>query len=410
MTGRAASVESVTVTGTWLDLDGNPCTGVVQFEPGPCTITVAPDNAFMQGVITAQLDGNGSISVDLPCTDQAAVNPKGWTYKVTVRVSCQACPTAYYINLPCGTSPLDLADLAPVDSDTGQAVVVGPQGPKGDTGATGATGPQGPAGLGSVVADDDTVTVDDRTPEFGVSVNVAALLEQVALDGLPPIVITGAGTVADPWQVELEYSGDPGNRARNGSDGGLLVPPAVVDATAPIVASGTGTDTDPYEVSLRLSADSHNTLVLGSDGGLYQGPAPFWSGGNAAATPISTSTTAFTQIPAAERSSSGPADFTVNADGSVTVLKAGTYAVDMLLRHTVVVSAATASVVSNLLGAPSSFGNTATPASATYLSTVHFSGEVAAGTQFAMQARFGTAAVTSDSIGFATLTIHRLGD
>lgn len=163
------NVTTVNVTGHWTDLQGKDCTGTVTFDPAPCSLTDADESAFVQGPVTVPLIG-GRISVDLPCTTQKTLNPVGWTYLVTPRVSCLPCSTPFSIALDCEaigpTGTIDLAKLRPIDTSTGQPMIVGPQGPPGPAGAKG-----DPGSIDATLA-----------PGTGIS-------------------FTGKGTPADPYNI-----------------------------------------------------------------------------------------------------------------------------------------------------------------------------------------------------------------
>ncbi len=107
-----------TVTGTILDLhSGNPAAGLVKFtpqltnqfinDPGANTI-IAPTPTHVM------LDVNGQFSVVLGTTDDPDTNPIGWTYEVEIVTGgTETQRTVYYISLPAGGSPIDLADISP---------------------------------------------------------------------------------------------------------------------------------------------------------------------------------------------------------------------------------------------------------------------------------------------------------
>ena len=155
---------SRTVIGTWVRADGvTPHTGRILFEPN--TRVIRPGNggagAWHVLPVHVDLDEDGSIEVDLPCTDDPDLEPSGWVWTVTERIYGDGTDREWTFLLPDDVDDLDLTtvdpypDVPPVvyqsgpvgpQGPQGDTGATGPQGPQGDTGATGATGPQGPQG------------------------------------------------------------------------------------------------------------------------------------------------------------------------------------------------------------------------------------------------------------------------
>lgn len=89
---------------------------------------------------------NNAFTVDLIGTDNAALNPLDWTYRVHFQLAANNAPIKrdpISIAVPSGVTT-DLADALPVAASEGNAIV---RGLKGDTGPTGLTGPQGIQGI-----------------------------------------------------------------------------------------------------------------------------------------------------------------------------------------------------------------------------------------------------------------------
>lgn len=146
MTALPTDLDTATVTGSFVNLDGTPCAGTVTFEPAPCYWLAANDDVtVLPSSTVATLDQDGTFSVELLATDEPDLNPVGWTYKVRVRLT--DCEKAWSFSMlaPADTV-IDLADVTPVDSDTGVPVIVGPPGPAGADGPAGPAGVAGPAG------------------------------------------------------------------------------------------------------------------------------------------------------------------------------------------------------------------------------------------------------------------------
>lgn len=82
-----ASVATGTITGTWIDSDGDPCTGCVTFTPSVFGLRVTVDDTVVHLHRTvATLDAAGSISQTLVATDNDGVTPTDWTWIVDVEL------------------------------------------------------------------------------------------------------------------------------------------------------------------------------------------------------------------------------------------------------------------------------------------------------------------------------------
>jgi hypothetical protein len=77
------ALNKVTVTGTYVDGEGNPLTGTVQFTPSSALADPADQLVIRQLPVTAVLSAEGTISCPLYATDNAALAPSGWTWTVT---------------------------------------------------------------------------------------------------------------------------------------------------------------------------------------------------------------------------------------------------------------------------------------------------------------------------------------
>lgn len=123
------TIATVTVTGTYLlaDLSG-PATGSVKFEAPrdlQALLNPAHGQIVVPTVVEVSLDAVGRISVPLIVTDDPAVAPSGWTYRVTEKIigASGRRPRHYNISVPFALAPgtLDLADAA-VDDPFTEAV------------------------------------------------------------------------------------------------------------------------------------------------------------------------------------------------------------------------------------------------------------------------------------------------
>lgn len=104
------NLNTLTVTGTYVDLDGQPVAGTVTFMPSAVLQDPAANQIILPKLITVTLDVNGSFTVQLPATDDPDITPS-FTYTVTEQVPGGRTYTfALPINTPGGV--LDLADIS----------------------------------------------------------------------------------------------------------------------------------------------------------------------------------------------------------------------------------------------------------------------------------------------------------
>jgi hypothetical protein len=141
------------VVGRFVTADGDvtvPARGAVTFTPAPPVLLAAgaaPPQTMLPQPVTAVLDDDGALDVTLIATDDAGLNPTGWTYRVRARLDDGRLDgwQPYSIAVPAG-SVTDLTLVTPVPPSTGEPVIVGPQGPAGDPGPAGERGPAGTPG------------------------------------------------------------------------------------------------------------------------------------------------------------------------------------------------------------------------------------------------------------------------
>ncbi|MFP8944689.1 hypothetical protein ACLIYM_25100 [Streptomyces fenghuangensis] len=115
------SIPTVTVTGRYLGLDGNPLQGTITWE-APAAVTVADADVILSGPVSVPLT-EGTFSITLPATDAPGMNPSGWTYTVTEQLG-RAGTRTYRVLLPSETPLVDIADIAPTDPATPDYVAV----------------------------------------------------------------------------------------------------------------------------------------------------------------------------------------------------------------------------------------------------------------------------------------------
>ena len=106
-------LETVTLTGTYVDIVGNAVAGSVTFTPQTIIKDTDQNQIIVNNVITEVLDGNGSFSVVLPVTDDSDVVPQPFAYLVEEVFSGGR---SFVITLPGGGASVDIADLSPAVS------------------------------------------------------------------------------------------------------------------------------------------------------------------------------------------------------------------------------------------------------------------------------------------------------
>lgn len=92
--------------------DGSPATGCVLFS-APQIVRV-DDNVVMPDAIEAQLDAAGHVEVALPASDDPAISPAGWAWAVRELIDGEE--RNYFIQVPSGTGPINLATVSLVDT------------------------------------------------------------------------------------------------------------------------------------------------------------------------------------------------------------------------------------------------------------------------------------------------------
>jgi hypothetical protein len=118
-----ASLSTAIITGTYVDLLGNPVRGSLTFEPQTILKEVTQNVIIMPVTILKTLDVTGSFSITLPVTNDADVAPQPFIYDLTENFSGGR---TFQIALPISiaNTTQNLADLLPaVDSVTAQSFV-----------------------------------------------------------------------------------------------------------------------------------------------------------------------------------------------------------------------------------------------------------------------------------------------
>ncbi len=109
------SVDTVTLTGTYTDMDGTPLSGSVEFI-APSIIVHAVSKTIFADSTVVQLDETGSFSVVLVATDADDITPDSFVYQVSEKISGYSTHHRYTISLPKASPTADLADLIDVSN------------------------------------------------------------------------------------------------------------------------------------------------------------------------------------------------------------------------------------------------------------------------------------------------------
>src|SRR6185369_15475302 len=111
-----ASLAAITVTGSYVNSDGTPATGVIIFR-NKYTLTSLSSGVFVQlDDIEVELDGTGSFSVAVPASNDPDWFPSPAVWNVVERTTSRSYSRTYNVlipyNAPGGT--VALASLSPV--------------------------------------------------------------------------------------------------------------------------------------------------------------------------------------------------------------------------------------------------------------------------------------------------------
>jgi hypothetical protein len=112
------NLTTITVTGTYLDIAGNPIAGQVKFTPRAVLKNVTSNIILINSTITVTLDANGAFSQALVATDDTDAAPLNFTYRVE---EAFVGGRTFDMLLPSSTvgGTIDLADTAPAVPDDG---------------------------------------------------------------------------------------------------------------------------------------------------------------------------------------------------------------------------------------------------------------------------------------------------
>jgi hypothetical protein len=112
------NLTTITVTGTYLDIAGNPIAGQVKFTPRAVLKNVTSNVILINSTITVTLNANGAFSQALVATNDSDAAPIDFTYIVE---EAFVGGRTYDILVPSATvgGTLDLADVSPAVADDG---------------------------------------------------------------------------------------------------------------------------------------------------------------------------------------------------------------------------------------------------------------------------------------------------
>lgn len=110
----------VTVTGTYIDISGNPIAGQVKFTPRAVLRNVTSNVILVNSTIVVTLDANGAFSQQLVATDDPDASPVDFTYFIE---EAFVGGRSFDILLPAAVATIDLADVAPAVADDGSGAL-----------------------------------------------------------------------------------------------------------------------------------------------------------------------------------------------------------------------------------------------------------------------------------------------
>ena len=113
------NLTTITVTGTYLDIAGDPIAGQVKFTPRAVLKNVTSNVILINSTVTVTLGANGAFSQALVATDDSDAAPLNFTYRVE---EAFIGGRTFDILLPSATvgGTVDLADVAPALANDGE--------------------------------------------------------------------------------------------------------------------------------------------------------------------------------------------------------------------------------------------------------------------------------------------------
>jgi len=106
--------QTVTVTGTYLGIDGAVLSGTVKFMANATLVDASAAVVIVPKPLVVTLDGNGAFTTQLPATNDPDIAPLNFAYEVTETFD-RAGTRHYFIQVPFDTvGSLDLSTIAPL--------------------------------------------------------------------------------------------------------------------------------------------------------------------------------------------------------------------------------------------------------------------------------------------------------
>lgn len=117
-----------TVVGTYLNPDGSPKLGYIEFTPTH-DLVERPGARIPSTTIRVDLDSLGAFTVQLLATDVVTIEPSGWKWAVDEKIQGGS---TWFLDVPTGATPLDISYIY-VPNASGAPIygISGPQGPQG---------------------------------------------------------------------------------------------------------------------------------------------------------------------------------------------------------------------------------------------------------------------------------------
>lgn len=102
---------TITVTGSFPNIAGQPQAGSVTFDPGQ-PVADSGGLVILTGAVTRQVWNGKMQPVALPCTDNAGLNPTGFPYLVTEKIGLNTRSYPVFLPHTLGAT-VDLSQLSP---------------------------------------------------------------------------------------------------------------------------------------------------------------------------------------------------------------------------------------------------------------------------------------------------------
>jgi hypothetical protein len=117
-----SNLSTITVTGTYIDIAGNPIAGQILFTPRSVVRDPSAKTILINSTIVVNLDTNGQFTTSLVVTDDSDASPTGFTYYVQ---EAFVGGRSFDMLLPSATvgGTLDLSAVSPAVANDGTGAV-----------------------------------------------------------------------------------------------------------------------------------------------------------------------------------------------------------------------------------------------------------------------------------------------